>query len=295
MDTVTHGLFGLTIYKAIDKKDQSKELKRAYFLTAMVGSQIPDSDVISQWWDQQGQYLMWHRGITHSVFFVPLWALLLSLLCFWFWGVKEKKIFYVGLLSVFIHVTSDIFNAWGTGYLEPFSTMRFALGTIPIVDFFVWIVILAGFILNRFKKYATHSIFQVVGLVIIAHFIIQSVQGYWIYHKVEEKYSQVALSADFIPWHFKVIGKKGGVVEISDATIWSEPKLKDRVITADEKGLEQLFLTNKKAKTLYEWAPFVVVVDEQNRYGIYDPRFYQNGQSFLFEYMEKNVHDEADS
>lgn len=55
--------------------------------------------------------------------------------------------------------------------------------------------------------------------------------------------------------------------------------------TAD---LTQLFETNPKAKTLQEWSPFVVVVDDEKRLGVYDPRFYRNGQSFLFEFMEKS-------
>jgi inner membrane protein len=31
----------------------------------------------------------------------------------------------------------------------------------------------------------------------------------------------------------------------------------------------------------------LVVVDDEQRLGIYDPRFYDNGKSFLYEYMGK--------
>ncbi|SNS40315.1 hypothetical protein SAMN05446037_100999 [Anaerovirgula multivorans] len=32
-------------------------------------------------------------------------------------------------------------------------------------------------------------------------------------------------------------------------------------------------------------ALFVVVVEDDKRLGIYDPRFYRNGESFLFQYI----------
>ena len=64
---------------------------------------------------------MWHRGITHSIFFTPLWAALFFLICIGLFKIKDKKLFLLGWFAVFIHDTSDLFNAWGTGYLEPFS------------------------------------------------------------------------------------------------------------------------------------------------------------------------------
>ncbi|MGO4889658.1 metal-dependent hydrolase [Anaerobacillus sp. MEB173] len=47
MDSVTHTLFGLTLYGAVDKKDMSTNMKRALLLTTVVGSQLPDIDVVS--------------------------------------------------------------------------------------------------------------------------------------------------------------------------------------------------------------------------------------------------------
>lgn len=286
MDSITHTLFGVTIYKSINKEGMSKPLRHSLLFTALAGSQIPDIDVVSKWWDQEGLYLMWHRGITHSLFLVPIWALLLSLICYGIWKVKDKRIFYTGLISVFVHNTSDIFNAWGTGYLEPFSNIRLTFGTIPIVDFLVWTLILIGFLINRLKKYRTDQIFKGVGLLIAVHFFIQSVQGFTIYHQMKGKYEQIALAADFVPWNFKVIGKKDQLVEISSATIWSQPRLEVQLETAGEANLDRLFKENTRAKTLYEWSPFVVVVEEDGIFGIYDPRFYRDGQSFLFEYIE---------
>jgi inner membrane protein len=62
MDTLTHTLFGLTTYGAVNKEKMNKETKKAVFFTTLVGSQIPDIDVISRLWDNEGMYQMWHRG-----------------------------------------------------------------------------------------------------------------------------------------------------------------------------------------------------------------------------------------
>lgn len=89
MDTITHTLFGVGLYHAVKKSEETKKEKQALLFTAIVGSQIPDIDVISQLWDQEGMYQMWHRGITHSLLLAPVWALLLSLLAIAFFRVKQ--------------------------------------------------------------------------------------------------------------------------------------------------------------------------------------------------------------
>ncbi|OIJ21550.1 hydrolase [Anaerobacillus alkalidiazotrophicus] len=288
MDTITHTLFGLTLYGAVDKRKFSKEKKRALLFTTVVGSQIPDIDVISRLWDTEGQYQMWHRGITHSIFLVPVWAIVLTLLCYLFWRVKDRRIFLMGALSVFIHNTSDLFNAWGTGYFEPISNARITFGTIPIVDFVIWIIILLGFILAKKVNFQSFKVYRIVWMAILIHVALQTGQGYIIYQQTNEHYEQQALSASFIPWNFTLIGKNESQVEISKVNLWSEKAIEVVLYSHDQADLNDLFSQKPEAKTLYKWSPFVVIVDEDDKLGIYDPRFYRNGQSFLFEYVERN-------
>ncbi|WP_202078411.1 metal-dependent hydrolase [Caldalkalibacillus salinus] len=296
MDTVTHTLFGATLYAATNKEKMDKPTKRALLFTCLVGSQIPDIDVVSQFWDSEGLYQMWHRGITHSLFMVPLWAALLYGIASLVWRIKDKMIFYMGLLAVFIHSTSDLFNAWGTGYVEPFSSMRVTFGTIPIIDFVIWFIILIGFVLSSIRKIGPismprHRIYKWVWAVIVLHVVIQSAQGYVLYQKAAPSYEQHTLAASFVPGHFTVIGKNGHTVEITEGTAWGTLDLRETLHSASETDLDQLFEQNPAAETLYQWSPFVVVVDNDETLGIYDPRFYQDGQSFLFEYIDKQRSD----
>ncbi|MBG9450024.1 hydrolase [Cytobacillus firmus] len=289
MDTITHTLFGLSLYGAVDKQRMDKNSRKAYLLTAVGASQIPDIDVISRFWDTEGLYQMWHRGITHSVFLTPVWALLFLLLSFLLFRVKDKKLFLLGWLAVFIHNTSDLFNAWGTGYLEPFSTMRVTFGTIPIVDLVFWIIIGAAFFFTKRNKSKSPYYFKMAWAFMLLHVVIQSTQGYLIYKQYNDHYEQVALSAEFIPWTYSVITKKDDEVTIFNDTLFTEKKTQYVLQSKEAADLDKLFSERPEAKTLYEWSPFVVLVDDDERLGLYDPRFYRNGQSFLFEYIEKNT------
>ncbi|MGK7379599.1 metal-dependent hydrolase [Planococcus sp. 1R117A] len=287
MDTITHTLFGLTLYGTVDKSKMDKNHKRAYLVTAVGASLIPDIDVISRLWDTSGQYQMWHRGITHSIFVTPLWAALLFLICAVIFKTKDKRLFFLGWLAVVIHDTSDLFNAWGTGYLEPFLNDRITFGTIPIIDLVFWTIMGIAFVLSKKNKQNSPYYFKMAWLLMSLHLIIQSIQGFLIYNQYNEKYDQVALSADFIPWTYSVIVKKDDTVTIFQDNLFQEEK--ERYVLVSDKGadLDYLFSRRPEAKTLYEWSPFVVVVDDGKRLGLYDPRFYRDGQSFLYEYIER--------
>jgi inner membrane protein len=286
MDSITHTLFGLALYGTVDKKEMTKPQKRAYLLTAVGASQIPDIDVISKYWDSEGLYQMWHRGITHSVFLTPFWAALFILLSFFLFKVKDPKLFFIGWIAVMIHNTSDLFNAWGTGYLEPFSSIRISFGTIPIIDFVFWIIIGTAFIASRRNKSRSTVFFRFAWVFIALHLTVQTVQGWIIYNEYEKDYEQIALSAGFIPWTYTVITKNDNEVSIFQDNLFIDRKLEYQLSSAENADLNGLFTKKPEARTLYEWSPFVVIVDDGKKLGIYDPRFYRNGQSFLFEYID---------
>ncbi|MBA4492960.1 metal-dependent hydrolase [Paenactinomyces guangxiensis] len=289
MDTITHGLFGLTLYGAVKKEEMTVPMKRSLFVAAIVGSEIPDIDVLVNI-TETGRMMeqMWHRGLTHSIFLVPLWALLIYGCCAWFFKVRDRRIFYLALLAVFIHDTIDLFNAWGTGYFEPFSSARITLGTMPIVDLVFWGIFLLGFTISRLKKsFPRAAVYRWIGIAMLIHFSLQTVQGLWVEMEAKDRYEQTELAATFVPCQFKVIGKKGNQVEIVHDSIWTKPKKAVTLTSSEHTDLTPLFKQNPRAEVLLEWSPFVVIVDDEKQLGIFDPRFYQNGESFLAEYIRK--------
>lgn len=288
MDTITHTLFGVGIYQSVNKEKMNKQQKYALLITSIGASQIPDIDVISQLWDTTGQYQMWHRGITHSIFLAPLWALFFYIINRFVFKIKGIQSYFIALLAVFIHNTSDVFNAWGTGYLEPFSSVRLTFGTVPIVDLVIWFIFLLTFFGSKlYPKVKTHVLFRIGWVLIVLHIAIQSIQGSILYKNYKTDYQDLALSASFVPWHFTVIGKNDNTIDIINDSLLTKADFVERITSSNEADLNLLFAENPAAATLYKWSPFVVVVDDNNRIGIYDPRFYRNGDSFLGEYWDK--------
>jgi inner membrane protein len=288
MDTITHTLFGFGIYQSVNKEKMSKKEKYALLLTSIGASQIPDIDVISQLWDITGQYQMWHRGITHSIFLAPIWALFFYIINRFIFKIKGIQSYFIALLAVFIHNTSDVFNAWGTGYFEPFSAVRLTFGTVPIVDLVIWFIFLLAFVASKiYPKVQTHLLFRIGWILIVLHIAVQSIQGSILYNNYKSDYQELALSARFIPWHFTIIGKNDDTIDIVNDSLLSKAEFVERITSSNNADLDLLFAENPAAATLYKWSPFVVVVDDNNRIGIYDPRFYRNGESFLGEYWDK--------
>src|SRR6266403_770336 len=84
MDTITHGLAGALIGKAIFRGEDmfaSHPMNRGRILTwsLMLGAIFPDSDVFRDTFSSDRLLIItWHRSITHSLLMLPLWALLLA-------------------------------------------------------------------------------------------------------------------------------------------------------------------------------------------------------------------------
>ncbi|UOE92494.1 metal-dependent hydrolase [Alkalihalobacillus sp. LMS39] len=289
MDTVTHTLFGLTTYGAINKDKMDKPLRRSLLFSALVGSQIPDIDVVANL-TETGRIMeqMWHRGLTHSYFMVPIWAVLIYLVCYMIWQRKDPIIFYLAFINVTIHNTSDALNAWGTGLFEPFFSTRVTLGVIPIVDLMIWFIMLLGFLIIKVKKEIPRfKVWRIVWVFICIHVSLQLVQGLVIQDQAQEQYEKVAISADFIPGSFTVLGKQEETVTIYKQRLGQEKKKVTVLSSNPEADLDLLYRENPKAEVLNEWSPFVVVFEDETTIGIFDPRFYRNGSSFLTESIHK--------
>jgi inner membrane protein len=289
MDTITHTLFGLTTYGAVNKSNLSKREKAAIGFTAIVGSNIPDIDVVMRV-TEIGRImdLMWHRGITHSLLMIPIWTFLLYCISAYFFKVKSKKITLIALFTVSLHVLADVLNTWGTGIFEPFSSVRISFGVLSIIDFVIWGMMLIGLIVTLLKKsMKSHRVYKFVWIGIAIHIFFQCIQGYVIYQSSYNSYDKTVLKADFTPWHFTVIGQKENVFELSSATVFSERQLQQTLISANDADLSELHQSNPKAQVLIDWAPFVIIVDNEEELGVYDPRFYMNGESFLYESIAK--------
>src|SRR5271154_6918903 len=89
MDTITHGIAGALIGKALFKGDDlftSRPMNRGRIVTwsLMLGAIFPDADTFRGLFSKNDLLVItWHRSITHSLVMLPVWALLLAALTRW--------------------------------------------------------------------------------------------------------------------------------------------------------------------------------------------------------------------
>lgn len=114
---------------------------------AIIGSQIPDIDTFLKL-RNNAVYIRNHRGITHSIPAVLLWPVLVTALVTMFYPDSNMLHLWLwSFLAVFLHVFVDIFNAYGTQALRPFSAKWVALGTINTFDPIIFGLHVIGIIL----------------------------------------------------------------------------------------------------------------------------------------------------
>src|SRR5437667_3570771 len=165
MDTITHGIAGALIGKAIfggedlfgpstgvasvREKNGSRDLPRSKVnrgrivtWSLMLGAIFPDSDVLRDLLSHDRLLVVtWHRSITHSLVMLPLWALLLAGItrAFTSWRKWEapsfaalSRIYAVGILS---HILLDLVTSFGTMIWSPLKWSRPAWDLLFIIDF----------------------------------------------------------------------------------------------------------------------------------------------------------------
>jgi membrane-bound metal-dependent hydrolase YbcI (DUF457 family) len=154
MDTITHGIAGALIGKAIFRGEDMfalRPMNRSRIVTwsLMLGAIFPDSDVFRDIFSHDKLLIVtWHRSITHSLVLLPLWALLLAGITRVFakWRKWEAPsfaaltgIYGVGILS---HILLDLVTTFGTMIWSPLEWSRPAWDMIFIVDFTLSAVLL---------------------------------------------------------------------------------------------------------------------------------------------------------
>jgi membrane-bound metal-dependent hydrolase YbcI (DUF457 family) len=154
MDTITHGIAGALIGKAVFRGEDmfaSHPMNRGRIITwsLMLGAIFPDSDVLRDFFSSDRLLIItWHRSITHSLLMLPLWALLLAGITRAFAGWRKWEapsfaaltaIYAVGILS---HILLDLVTTFGTMIWSPLEWLRPAWDLIFIVDFTLTAILL---------------------------------------------------------------------------------------------------------------------------------------------------------
>jgi inner membrane protein len=148
MDTLTHALSGALLARAtapaqVDEKTLplGRRLLVGFFAAA-----APDLDFVIGYVGPV-EYILHHRGVTHSLILLPLWAFLLARLGAAIWRDRPWQAYFgIIAMALGLHIAGDWITSFGTMVFAPFSDMRVGIGTTFIIDLWFTGIILAGLI-----------------------------------------------------------------------------------------------------------------------------------------------------
>ncbi len=181
MDTLTHALSGMLLARATAGTSTTSAKPQLPLHVRMwcgfLAAAFPDADFVSRYFGSLS-YLEHHRGVTHSILMLPLWAILLAVIFSLLWRHRYSwKLFYgISAMSILLHILADVITAYGTMVFAPFSDWRLSLPTTFILDpYFTGIIVIALILAWRLK--ARGRRIAIAGLVTLASYI--GVQGFW--------------------------------------------------------------------------------------------------------------------
>jgi inner membrane protein len=145
LDTLTHALSGALLARATAPKDAPARALPRRVAAGFFACAAPDLDFVIGFIGPV-EYLLNHRGPTHSIVLLPAWALLYSwILAF---VLREpggwRALYGVVAMALGAHIVGDLITSFGTIVLAPFSDWRAAIGTTFIIDLWFTGIILAG-------------------------------------------------------------------------------------------------------------------------------------------------------
>jgi membrane-bound metal-dependent hydrolase YbcI (DUF457 family) len=187
MDTITHGIAGALIGKALFRGQDlvakgPVTRQRVITWSLMLGAIFPDADVFRDMFSKDPMLILtWHRSVTHSLVCLPIWALLLAALTGWlvrsrhgeappFWALTG--IYAIGILS---HIVLDLVTSFGTMIWSPLGWSRPAWDFIFIIDLTLTAIVLLPQLVawvNANRERATRRMLLMCAIFVPAPFVV---------------------------------------------------------------------------------------------------------------------------
>lgn len=166
MDLLTQGLLGTAMAQAGARRQETRVATSIGFIAGIAA----DADILIQSDNDPLLNIEFHRHFTHSLFFVPLGALIVALLLwpFFYKRLSFARLYLFTFLGYCLSGVLDAFTSYGTNLLWPVSDTRIALNIISVLDpVFTSILLIAGVI--AFRKYS--HVAACAGLVLAAVYL----------------------------------------------------------------------------------------------------------------------------
>ena len=166
MDLLTQGLLGASLAQGGARREEVRQAAGIGFLAGI----LADADALIRSNTDPLLVLEYHRHFTHSVFFIPLGALIAALLLWPFVcrRLKFLRLYWFCLLGYSLSGVLDAFTSYGTHLFWPVSQDRISWHMIAIVDpVFSSMLLIGGVLTFKYRR----SDFAKVGLVLCAGYL----------------------------------------------------------------------------------------------------------------------------
>src|SRR5690606_22592031 len=143
MDLLTQGLLGAVLAQSVARP---QEMRMASGI-GLVAGVMADADIFIRSSHDPLLVIEFHRHFTHSIFFVPVGALVVSLLLGWFLRKRLpfSRLYIFSFAGYCLAGVLDALTSYGTHLFWPWSDERVALNIISVVDpVFTLILLLAA-------------------------------------------------------------------------------------------------------------------------------------------------------
>ena len=173
MDSLTQATLGAAVgHLCWNKKIGNKAL-----LLGAFGGTIPDLDILLYPVLDDVQRLYWHRGESHSIWFVIFGSMLTGWLLTKYFKRGELSFgaAFVGAVLIYAtHILIDYFTVYGTQLLAPLSRNAFALGNFFIIDPLFTLPLLVGCFVAALSKVPLGRRANVAGLTLAGCYMFWS-------------------------------------------------------------------------------------------------------------------------
>ena len=155
MDTLTHALSGALLARATAPRNAAPRSLPRRVAAGFFACAAPDLDFVVGFAGPM-EYLLHHRGLTHSLLLLPAWAFAVA------WILARilrapggwRELYGVCALSIGAHIAGDVITSFGTIVLAPLSLWRAGIGTTFIIDLWFTGIILAGLLFSALLRKA---------------------------------------------------------------------------------------------------------------------------------------------
>jgi inner membrane protein len=196
MDNITHSLIGLAAGESVARI--TKKQRVPIWIASAAANNLPDLDVLITSFIFKGNanYLLHHRGHTHTLLLAPLLSLFLAFLIFIVWRSKKdfpwKEVLLVTFLGPFLHLFADYWNSYGVHPFWPWNNEWLYGDMVFIVEPWIWCLLIPALYFSCITKWGK-------GLLLFPLFAIQVVA--WVHPMVPQLFA-LALSLSLAPAFF---------------------------------------------------------------------------------------------